>query len=107
MPGGNPGIPEAESGNFIWSRRDLVSLAGWGAILTCFAVAGGAIVDALPIYNCGHAGKGPHGASMTPACPQVPSWEGEWCVGGEGARGAHTGVPAIRQRGNFSAGLRN
>ena len=28
MPGGNPGIPEAESGNFIWSRRDLLSLTG-------------------------------------------------------------------------------
>src|SRR6267143_934881 len=47
MPGGNPGIPEAESGNFIWSRRDLISLAGWGAILTCFAVAGGAILRLL------------------------------------------------------------
>src|SRR3982750_1523229 len=47
MPGGNPGIPEAESGNFIWSRRDLLSLAGWGAILTCFGIAGGAIVRLL------------------------------------------------------------
>ena len=47
MPGGNPGIPEAESGNFIWSRRDLLSLAGWGAILTCFALAGAAILRLL------------------------------------------------------------
>src|SRR5438067_13736260 len=47
MPGGNPGIPEAESGNFIWSRRDLLSLAGWGAILSCFAAAGGAILRML------------------------------------------------------------
>src|SRR3989442_12952741 len=47
MPGGNPGIPEAESGNNIWSRRDLLSLAGWGAILTCFAAAGGAILRLL------------------------------------------------------------
>src|SRR5215470_2493288 len=47
MPGGNPGIPEAESGNFIWSRRDLLSLAGWGAILTCFAAAGVAILRLL------------------------------------------------------------
>src|SRR5207237_86962 len=47
MPGGNPGISEAESGNFIWSRRDLLSLAGWGAILTCFAAAGGAILRLL------------------------------------------------------------
>src|SRR5437899_6665504 len=47
MPGGNPGIPEAESGNFIWSRRDILSLAGWGAILTCFAAAGGAILRLL------------------------------------------------------------
>jgi cytochrome b6-f complex iron-sulfur subunit len=47
MPGGNPGIPEAESGHFVWSRRDLASLAGWGAILTCFGIAGGAIVRLL------------------------------------------------------------
>src|SRR5712672_1754343 len=47
MPGGNPGIPEAESGNNIWSRRDLLSLAAWGAILTCFAAAGGAILRLL------------------------------------------------------------
>ena len=33
MPGGNPGIPEAESGHFVWSRRDLASLAGWGAMV--------------------------------------------------------------------------
>src|SRR5207245_2733104 len=47
MPGGNPGSPEGESGNFIWSRRDILSLAGWGAILTCFAAAGGAILRLL------------------------------------------------------------
>src|SRR5260370_40462892 len=47
MPGGNPGIPETESGNFIWSRRDLVSLAAWGAILTYFAASGGAILRML------------------------------------------------------------
>jgi cytochrome b6-f complex iron-sulfur subunit len=47
MPGGNPGIPESESGHFIWSRRDIVSLAGWGAILTCFAASGGAILRLL------------------------------------------------------------
>jgi cytochrome b6-f complex iron-sulfur subunit len=47
MPGGNPGIPEAESGNNIWSRRGIVSLAAWGAILTCFAAAGAAILRML------------------------------------------------------------
>ena len=47
MPGGNPGIPEAESGNFIWSRRDILSLAGWGGILTCFAIASLAILRLL------------------------------------------------------------
>jgi cytochrome b6-f complex iron-sulfur subunit len=47
MPGGNPGIVESESGNHIWSRRDVASLAGWGAILTCFGAAGGAIVRLL------------------------------------------------------------
>src|SRR5437762_13406874 len=47
MPGGNPGIPEAESGNNIWARRDLLSLAACGAILTCFAAAGLAILRML------------------------------------------------------------
>src|SRR5256714_10108939 len=47
MPGGNPGIPEAESGHNIWARRDLLSLAPWGAILTCFAAAGLAILRML------------------------------------------------------------
>src|SRR5207237_8029824 len=47
MPGGNPGTPEAASGNFIWSRRDILPLAGWGAILTCLAAAGGAILRLL------------------------------------------------------------
>src|SRR5438874_2196116 len=47
MPGGNPGIPESESGNNIWSRRDIASLAAWGAILSCFAASGGAIVRLL------------------------------------------------------------
>src|SRR5436190_17967843 len=45
MPGGNPGIPEV--GHNIWSRRDLLSLAGWGGILTCFAIAGLAILRLL------------------------------------------------------------
>jgi len=40
MPGGDPGIPESQSGNSIWARRDLLSLAAWGAILTCFAEIG-------------------------------------------------------------------
>jgi cytochrome b6-f complex iron-sulfur subunit len=47
MPGGNLGIPEAENHHFIWSRRDLLSLAGWGAVLSCFALAGGAILRLL------------------------------------------------------------
>jgi cytochrome b6-f complex iron-sulfur subunit len=47
VPGGNPGIPEADSGHFIWSRRDLFSFAGWAAVLACFAAAGGAIVRLL------------------------------------------------------------
>lgn len=38
MPGGNPGIPEADSGNHIWARRDLLSLLASGAILSCFGV---------------------------------------------------------------------
>ena len=29
MPGGNPGIAESGRGHFIWSRRDLLSLAAW------------------------------------------------------------------------------
>lgn len=48
MPGGQPGIPEAEAGNNIWSRRDVASIfVGWAAILTCFAAAGGAILRLL------------------------------------------------------------
>jgi cytochrome b6-f complex iron-sulfur subunit len=47
MPGGNPGVPQAESGHTIWTRRELASVAGWGAILACFAIAGGAIVRLL------------------------------------------------------------
>src|SRR5439155_9301195 len=47
MPGGDPGIPEAESGNNIWARRGILSLAAWGAILTCFAAAGLAILRML------------------------------------------------------------
>ena len=35
------------SADFIWSRRDLASLAGWGAVLACFAAAGGAILRLL------------------------------------------------------------
>src|SRR5262247_3410257 len=47
MPGGDPGIPEAESGNNIWARRGVLSLAAWGAILTCFGAAGLAILRML------------------------------------------------------------
>src|ERR1700681_2929401 len=47
MPGGDPGIPESQSGNSIWARRDLLSLAAWGAILTCFAASGLAILRML------------------------------------------------------------
>jgi len=44
MPGDDHGVPDAQSRHFIWSRRDLASLAGWGAVLACFAAAGGALV---------------------------------------------------------------
>jgi len=47
MPEGNTGVQETEHGHFIWCRRDLLSLAGWGAVLTCFAAAGGAILRLL------------------------------------------------------------
>ena len=47
MPGGIPGIPEAHSGHNIWSRRDVASLGAWGAILTCFALAGAATLRLL------------------------------------------------------------
>ena len=47
MPGGNPGIMGAQQ-QYLWSRRDLASLAGWGAVLACFAAAGGAILRLHP-----------------------------------------------------------
>jgi len=47
MPGGNPGIAESGQANFIWSRRDVLSLAAWAAILSCFAAAAGAILRLL------------------------------------------------------------
>src|SRR3954471_5124604 len=47
MPGGDPGIPESQSGNSIWARRDLLSLAAWGAILTCLGASGLAILRML------------------------------------------------------------
>jgi cytochrome b6-f complex iron-sulfur subunit len=47
MPGGFPGIVDSGRGHFIWSRRDLLSLAAGAAILSCFAVAGGAILRLL------------------------------------------------------------
>jgi len=47
MPGGDPGIAGAGEGHFLWSRRDLASLVGWGAVLACFAAAGGAILRLL------------------------------------------------------------
>ncbi len=44
MPGG---VRSTDETNFIWSRRDLLSLASWGAILSMFGVATLAIVRML------------------------------------------------------------
>ena len=46
-PDANAAAPETESGNKIWCRRDVASLAAWGAILGCFGVSGGAILRLL------------------------------------------------------------
>ena len=45
---GKPGVPAPESTeNKTWYRRDVASLAAWGAILGCLATAGGAVLRLL------------------------------------------------------------